>query len=118
MSSCRSTRQHYFRNIKVEELRARYDPLKRTPAIFHSSGGQRIAGQPVLDIDHRPPKRQIREQFQHTLLFQTRHPAATMEEDAGLRFGQNAFGSLFASADKSEGMKAFLEKREPKWQHK
>src|SRR5579863_4107892 len=44
--------------------------------------------------------------------------AATMEEDAGLRFEQNTFGSLFGSADKSEGMKAFLEKREAKWQHK
>ena len=44
--------------------------------------------------------------------------AATMAEDAGLRFEQNTFGGLFASADKSEGMKAFLEKREPKWQHK
>jgi enoyl-CoA hydratase len=44
--------------------------------------------------------------------------AATMEEDAGLRFEQNAFGVLFASADRSEGMKAFLEKREAKWQHK
>ena len=44
--------------------------------------------------------------------------AATMDEDAGLRFEQNTFGGLFASADKSEGMKAFLEKREPKWSHK
>src|SRR6202023_2486709 len=44
--------------------------------------------------------------------------ASTMEEDAGLRFEQSAFGSLFGSADRSEGMKAFLEKREPKWQHK
>jgi enoyl-CoA hydratase/carnithine racemase len=41
-----------------------------------------------------------------------------MEEDAGLRFEQNTFGALFGSADKSEGMKAFLEKREAKWQHK
>ena len=44
--------------------------------------------------------------------------AATMEEDAGLRFEQNAFGGLFGSIDKREGMKAFLEKREAKWQHK
>jgi enoyl-CoA hydratase/carnithine racemase len=44
--------------------------------------------------------------------------AATMAEDAGLRFEQNTFGALFGSADKSEGMKAFLEKREAKWQHK
>src|ERR1700686_1908843 len=44
--------------------------------------------------------------------------AATMDEDAGLRFEQNTFGGLFASADKSEGMNAFLEKREAKWQHK
>jgi enoyl-CoA hydratase len=44
--------------------------------------------------------------------------AATMEEDAGLRFEQNTFGGLFASVDQREGMNAFLEKREAKWQHK
>jgi len=48
----------------------------------------------------------------------TLRAAATMEEDAGLRFEQNAFGALFGSADQAEGMKAFVEKREPKWQHK
>ena len=42
----------------------------------------------------------------------------TMEEDAGLRFEQSAFGLVFASADRVEGTKAFVEKREPKWQHK
>jgi enoyl-CoA hydratase len=42
----------------------------------------------------------------------------TMEEDAGLRFEQSAFGLLFASADRVEGTKAFVEKRDPKWQHK
>lgn len=44
--------------------------------------------------------------------------AFTMEEDAGLRFEQNAFGLVFASADRVEGTKAFVEKRQPKWQHK
>jgi len=42
----------------------------------------------------------------------------TMEEDAGLRFEQNAFGLVFATADRVEGTKAFVEKRPPKWQHK
>jgi enoyl-CoA hydratase/carnithine racemase len=41
-----------------------------------------------------------------------------MEEDAGLRFEQSAFGLAFASADRVEGTKAFVEKRDPKWQHK
>jgi len=44
--------------------------------------------------------------------------AATAEEDAGLRFEQEAFGVAFASADRVEGTKAFLEKRPPKWQGK
>ncbi|HKV54027.1 MAG TPA: enoyl-CoA hydratase-related protein [Candidatus Binataceae bacterium] len=44
--------------------------------------------------------------------------AFTMEEDAGLRFEQSAFGQVFASADRIEGTKAFVEKRDPKWQHK
>jgi len=42
----------------------------------------------------------------------------TMEEDAGLRFEQSAFGLVFASADRVEGTRAFVEKREPKWRHK
>ncbi len=44
--------------------------------------------------------------------------AATVGEDAGLRFEQEAFGIAFASADRAEGTKAFLEKRPPKWQGK
>ncbi len=42
----------------------------------------------------------------------------TMEEDAGLRFEQSAFGLTFSGADRIEGTKAFVEKREPKWQHR
>jgi enoyl-CoA hydratase len=42
----------------------------------------------------------------------------TTAEDAGLRFEQEAFGLSFASADRVEGTRAFLQKREPKWQHK
>jgi enoyl-CoA hydratase len=41
----------------------------------------------------------------------------TMEEDAGLRFEQNAFGLVFSSADRVEGTRAFVEKRDPKWRH-
>jgi len=42
----------------------------------------------------------------------------TMEEDAGLRFEQEAFGVTFASADRIEGTKAFVEKRPPAWQNR
>lgn len=42
----------------------------------------------------------------------------TMAEDAGLRFEQSAFGLAFASADRVEGTKAFVQKRDPHWQHK
>ena len=44
--------------------------------------------------------------------------AATMDETAGLRYEQEAFGIAFASADRVEGTKAFVEKRDPKWQGK
>ncbi|HEY6419076.1 MAG TPA: enoyl-CoA hydratase-related protein [Candidatus Binataceae bacterium] len=44
--------------------------------------------------------------------------AFTMEQDAGLRFEQEAFTVAFGSADRVEGTTAFVEKREPKWQHK
>jgi enoyl-CoA hydratase/carnithine racemase len=44
--------------------------------------------------------------------------AFTMNEDAGLRFEQEAFGVVFGSLDRVEGTAAFVEKRPPKWQHK
>jgi enoyl-CoA hydratase len=44
--------------------------------------------------------------------------AFTMNEDAGLRFEQEAFGVVFGSADRVEGTAAFVEKRPPAWQHK
>lgn len=44
--------------------------------------------------------------------------AFTMEEDAGLRFEQQAFGVVFSSEDRVEGTTAFVEKRPPKWHDK
>ncbi|MGH7917084.1 MAG: enoyl-CoA hydratase-related protein [Candidatus Binataceae bacterium] len=44
--------------------------------------------------------------------------AVTMEEDAGVCFEQQAFGLTFASADRVEGTKAFVEKRAPQWRHR
>ncbi len=44
--------------------------------------------------------------------------AATVGEDVGLRFEQEAFGVAFASPDRVEGTTAFLEKRAPKWPRK
>ena len=42
----------------------------------------------------------------------------TMTEDAGLAYEHSAFGISFGSADRVEGTKAFVEKRDPKWQGK
>jgi enoyl-CoA hydratase len=44
------------------------------------------------------------------------HAAATMSEDAGLRFEQEAAGVAFSTADRVEGTRAFLEKRKPQWE--
>jgi len=44
--------------------------------------------------------------------------AATMNEKDGLSFEQQAFGVAFSSQDRVEGTRAFLQKREPKWQNK
>jgi enoyl-CoA hydratase len=44
--------------------------------------------------------------------------AATMNERDGLNFEQQAFAVAFSSEDRIEGTKAFVEKREPKWQNK
>lgn len=42
----------------------------------------------------------------------------TMTETEGLLYEQSAFGLTFASEDKAEGTKAFVEKRDPKWSHR
>jgi enoyl-CoA hydratase len=42
----------------------------------------------------------------------------TMEEDAGLRYEQEAFGITFSSEDRIEGTEAFVAKRPPSWRHK
>jgi enoyl-CoA hydratase len=36
----------------------------------------------------------------------------------GIRFERRVFHSLFATEDQKEGMKAFIEKRAPKWKNK
>jgi enoyl-CoA hydratase len=41
--------------------------------------------------------------------------SARLPLDQGLRYEQGLFALVMASADKEEGVKAFLEKREPKW---
>lgn len=38
--------------------------------------------------------------------------------EGGIEFERKCFYSLFATEDKSEGMKAFIEKRKPNWKHK
>ena len=35
--------------------------------------------------------------------------------DAGLRYEQSLFALVFATHDKEEGVRAFLEKRPPRW---
>jgi enoyl-CoA hydratase len=42
----------------------------------------------------------------------------TMSETEGLLYEQSAFAVSFGSADKAEGTKAFVEKRDPKWSHR
>lgn len=44
--------------------------------------------------------------------------AATMNERDGLSFEQQAFAVAFSSEDRVEGTKAFVQKRDPKWQNK
>lgn len=44
--------------------------------------------------------------------------AQQLSLDEGLRFERDRFESLFDTADRSEGMAAFLEKRPPAWRHR
>jgi enoyl-CoA hydratase len=36
----------------------------------------------------------------------------------GVRFERQVFFSTFATEDQKEGMRAFVEKRKPEWQHR
>ncbi len=44
------------------------------------------------------------------------HAAATMDEATGLRYELLSFAVTFGSQDRVEGTRAFLQKREPKWE--
>ena len=44
--------------------------------------------------------------------------SARLPLDQGLRYEQTLFSLVFASADKEEGVRAFLEKRDPRWTDK
>jgi enoyl-CoA hydratase len=78
----------------------------------------------VAPTELMPETRKLAEKITTKSAFALRQAKAalrasfTMDEDAGLRFEQSAFGGTFASADRIEGTKAFIEKRDPKWQHK
>jgi len=43
--------------------------------------------------------------------------AARVKETEGARFERRIFQSLFATKDQKEGMRAFVEKRPPKWKN-
>jgi len=90
---------------------------KREKRIEHQAQA-RVEGRHTMPIQKLAEKIASKSGFALRQAKAALRAAATMEEDAGLRFEQNTFGGLFGSADKSEGMKAFLEKREAKWQHK
>jgi enoyl-CoA hydratase len=44
--------------------------------------------------------------------------AQALPLEEGLRFERDRFEALFDTADQSEGMVAFLEKRPPVWRHR
>jgi len=83
-----------------------------------------LLNQVVAPDQLMPEARKLAEKLLSKSAVALRHAKAalrasfTMEEDAGLRFEQAAFGLSFASDDRVEGTKAFVEKRDPKWQHK
>lgn len=83
-----------------------------------------LVNQVVAPDELMPAARKLAEKLAAKSAVALRHAKAalrasfTMEEDAGLRFEQEAFGLTFASEDRVEGTRAFVQKREPKWRHK
>jgi enoyl-CoA hydratase len=83
-----------------------------------------LANQVVAPGDLMPQARKLAERLSSKSAVALRNAKAalraayTMEEDAGLRFEQEAFALTFASEDRVEGTRAFVQKRDPKWQHK
>ena len=110
---------HRIGQAKARELVMTGDMIDAKTALALGLVGQVVAPEQLMDT-----ARKLAEKLAGKSAFALRQAKAalrasfTMEEDAGLRFEQESFGLVFASADRVEGTTAFVEKRPPVWQHK
>ncbi len=110
---------HRIGQAKARELVMTGDMIDAKTALALGLVGQVVAPEQLMDA-----ARKLAEKLASKSAFALRQAKAalrasfTMEEDAGLRFEQESFGLVFASADRVEGTTAFVEKRPPVWQHK
>ncbi len=110
---------HRIGQAKARELIMTGDMLDAKTALGLGLVGQMVAPEQLMDT-----ARKLAEKLASKSAFALRQAKTalrasfTMEEDAGLRFEQESFGLTFASADRIEGTTAFIEKRQPVWQHK
>lgn len=110
---------HRIGQAKARELIMTGDMIDAKTALALGLVVQVVAPEQLMDA-----ARKLAEKLAGKSAFALRQAKAalrasfTMEEDAGLRFEQESFGLVFASADRVEGTTAFVEKRPPVWQHK
>lgn len=110
---------HRIGQAKARELIMTGDMLDANSALQLGLVGQVVAPDQLMET-----ARKLAEKIASKSAFALRQAKAalrasfTMEEDAGLRFEQESFGLVFSSADRVEGTTAFVEKRQPVWQHK
>lgn len=110
---------HRIGQAKARELIMTGDMLDASSALQLGLVGQVVAPEQLIET-----ARKLADKIASKSAFALRQAKAalrasfTMEEDAGLRFEQESFGLVFSSADRVEGTTAFVEKRQPVWQHK
>jgi enoyl-CoA hydratase len=109
---------HRIGHAKARELIMTGDMIDAKTALGLGLVNQVVAPDQLLDTVHKLAEKLASKSA--VALRQAKaalRASCTMEEDAGLRFEQEAFGITFASADRVEGTNAFLEKRPPAWKH-
>src|SRR5262249_40661386 len=81
MSAGRRSCQHKFCRIKTVLFCVVSGPSQCAPTVLDRRRSRRIAREAILDVYHRPTKRQVRQELKYVALFLTINPPAAVKEN-------------------------------------